>query len=350
MPKSDNQKAKLFALYQILHDYTDEDNGLSMAEIIVRLESNYNIVAERRSITSDFATLETVFHIEIEARKSETTRYYLRTRTFSFSDIKALERGIQTNDTLSESAARELVKKLKSLCSIHEGKRIYANLPDHIRGIDEDMINKIETLESAIKDNKTVRFSYPRYAFSAAAHVEYSDTQHNVSPFEIVYVDGQYYLFARKHSSGYYYSADCKKEREAIYYFALEKMKGITTSRGNREGIEQFEKMAAVDYEMAAAYPVYGGKSETISIKFTNDLLGLLKERFGADIEISNIDDKYSRVAAAAEITPEFFGWLFSFGTGARLLTPLHAVQRYKKWIKDVYEMYQVPAKLSKEI
>jgi predicted DNA-binding transcriptional regulator YafY len=350
MPKSDNQKAKLFALYKILYDYTDENNGLSMAEIIAKLESNYGIVAERRSITSDLATLESVFHIEVEARKSDTTRYHLKTRLFSSQDIESLTHSIQTNGLLNKAAARELTNKLKTLCSIHEAKQIQIQeaISDHIRGIDEDILNKINTIEMAIKEDKQIRFSYPRYIISPSACLEYVHVAYSVSPLEIVYTDGEYHLFTYIKKPRYSSDNDIK---EGVFYFSLNKIKDVSIlSYCKREGIEQFVTNRAAGYSDAAAYSVYGGKTETISMKLSNDLLAAAQDRFCANITTSAIDDKYCRVVAAAEITPEFFGWLFSMGTGARLLTPLNVAQSYKRWLKEVYEMYQVPAKLSKDL
>ncbi len=346
MPKSDNQKAKLFALYKILHYYTDENNGLSMLEIIAKLEHDYDIVAERRSIISDLATLETVFHIEVEARKSNTTRYHLKTRSFSFSDLEALAHSIQTNDILTEAAARELTNKLKTLCSIHEGKQIQiqSDLSDHICGIDEDILNKINTIELAIKENKQIMFNYPRYDISNPSHVECNIDCYFASPCEIAYANGQYYLFAQENP---YFKI---LNDGGIFYFALKKMKDVRLPYPRkRRGVEEFEEMAVTGFSKAAAFPTYDSKTETVSMKFSNSLLELMKDRFGANVEISTTDEGHSRLAAAAEITPEFFGWLFSLGTGARLLTPLHVVQSYKKWLKDIHEMYQVPAKLSKD-
>lgn len=112
--------------------------------------------------------------------------------------------------------------------------------------------------------------------------------------------------------------------------------------------------MAAAGFSKAAAFPNYhrktNNKTETVTMRFSDDLLDLVKDRFGENVEISATEEGHSRLAAAAEVTPEFFGWLFTLGKGARLLTPLHVVQSFKRWLKDVHEMYQVPAKLSKDI
>ena len=48
MPRTTFQKKKLFALYQILYEYTDDNNGLTMTEILSKLQ-NRGISAERLS-------------------------------------------------------------------------------------------------------------------------------------------------------------------------------------------------------------------------------------------------------------------------------------------------------------
>ena len=77
MPRTTSQKKKLFALYQILYEHTDDKNGLTMAEILSKLE-NRGILAERRSIYDDIEILQNDFDIDIEARKTTTTRYHLQ--------------------------------------------------------------------------------------------------------------------------------------------------------------------------------------------------------------------------------------------------------------------------------
>lgn len=39
MPRTTSQKKKLFALYQILYEHTDDNNGLTMAEILSKLQN-----------------------------------------------------------------------------------------------------------------------------------------------------------------------------------------------------------------------------------------------------------------------------------------------------------------------
>lgn len=67
MAKSTNQKLKLLYLMQIMLENTDDEHGLSMAEIIDKLAA-YDISAERKSIYSDFELLR-FYGIDIQRNK-----------------------------------------------------------------------------------------------------------------------------------------------------------------------------------------------------------------------------------------------------------------------------------------
>ena len=346
MPKSDNQKGKLFALYRILHDYTDESNGLSMAEIIAKLESVYDIVAERRSITSDLATLETVFHIEVEARKSDTTRYHLITRPFFFSDVMSLAKSIQANNVLTGLEARALLEKLKTLCSNEQAKQIQiqANLADSIQGISIEMREKIDIIQSAISEDCYIVFSYPNYYLDGTMPFYY-EARCSVIPLSILHTDDKHYLFGRNIHS----------EKSNFFYFRIEKIESISVSQPykmKQQDKDELKKIRTKNHNWEA-YPIYDGWSwspEEVTMRFSNKLLEAVIDRFGLDVKINPIDDKHFRVVHEVVVSTEFFGWLFSMGTGARLLSPLQVAQKFKKWLKDVHEIYQVPAKLSKDV
>ncbi len=49
MPKNPNQKKKLFYLYKILHDHTDDEHALTMPQIQEKLLS-YEVSADRKSL------------------------------------------------------------------------------------------------------------------------------------------------------------------------------------------------------------------------------------------------------------------------------------------------------------
>ena len=70
MPRTPNQRLKLLYVMKILLERTDEDNLLSVADIISALVV-YEITAERKSIYSDIELLRQ-FGIDILTRRDKT--------------------------------------------------------------------------------------------------------------------------------------------------------------------------------------------------------------------------------------------------------------------------------------
>lgn len=57
MAKLDGQRPKLLFLLKILNEYTDEEHGISIREIIEKLAA-YDVPAERKSIYADMDCLK----------------------------------------------------------------------------------------------------------------------------------------------------------------------------------------------------------------------------------------------------------------------------------------------------
>ena len=64
MSRNENQKLKLYYLYRLMLEKTDDEHGLTMPEIIDALEAN-GITAERKSIYRDLETIDEKMDIEI---------------------------------------------------------------------------------------------------------------------------------------------------------------------------------------------------------------------------------------------------------------------------------------------
>ena len=56
-----DRKKRPFCVYKLLFTYTDDDNQLTMPEIISKLESDYGIFSERKAIYDDIKMLQLIF-------------------------------------------------------------------------------------------------------------------------------------------------------------------------------------------------------------------------------------------------------------------------------------------------
>ena len=118
-------------------------------------------------------------------------------------------------------------------------------------------------------------------------------------------------------------------------------MKNIQVSANDREGVEQFKQIDMARYT-TQTFSMFGGEAEKLILEFSNNLIGVVIDRFGKDIPTRKTDEKHFQVSVEVVISEQFFGWLFGLGTGARIVSPQSAAERMKKLLKDVKNIYEV--------
>lgn len=84
---SNNPKAKLKTLYvmRILQDETDAEHGLSLRQIIERL-NDYGIQAERKGLYRDIEALRE-FGFDIQTYQRNPVQYAIASRDFTLSEL-----------------------------------------------------------------------------------------------------------------------------------------------------------------------------------------------------------------------------------------------------------------------
>ena len=69
---------------------------------------------------------------------------------------------------------------------------------------------------------------------------------------------------------------------------------------------------------------MYNGEKSRVTLQFTNDLINAVYDRFGktGDIIYQPKGTKHFTVTVEVEISPQFYGWICSFGNKARITGP----------------------------
>lgn len=344
MPKSDYQKARLFAVYQILQRYTDDTHGLTKRQILESLEKNYEINSTRQTVDLDLALLEYPLSIHYNTTNEKPRKYSLATRHLQFEEIKAIAESIQENPFLPLTQKRHIIKDLKeNLCSIHEAKEISLKALPYEEGansIDEEISSLLETLDHASEEQLIVKFTYPYFSFKKT-YLKRTDEEYKVLPLYTYSLNGKWYLCACKKVKPRYSKKIMKEyKKEDILCFEVAKIMNLIIWRKTADGTPMPEtdivKKAAMDYD----YSTEEHRIEKVSMEFDKDLLPLIYERFGKNVNIDKTEGNKVHIVHETDISSEFFAWIFSLGTGAKLLSPLYVTQRMKRWIQALSDLY----------
>lgn len=326
MPKSRNQKLKIAYLIRILQEKTDETHGLSTEELIREL-GRYDISAERKSIYDDIALLQDDYGLCIEHDKA--LGYRLSQREFDLPELKLLVDAVQSSRFISASKSDELIRKLKGLTSEHHARDLQrqVTVKNRIKSMNNTTIYSIDTIHNAILHNRRITFQYWGWTVEKQQMARHNGKKYNVSPWMLLWDDEYYYLVA------------FDEDQQEIRHYRVDRMRAVSESEENRNGREAFMKIDVADYS-SSIFGMFGGTPVHVTFHCTADMADVVIDRFGKDV-ILIPDAEGFRFHADINISPQFFGWVASFGNKIRILSPTRVAEQFKGHLIEALELYR---------
>lgn len=333
MPRSSMQKQKLLCLRKIMLEKTDEKHGLTMAEIISELKS-YGIDTERKSVYDDLHVLE-LYGVDICRTKTSTVRYYVGNREFEMPELKLLVDAIQSSKFITHKKSLSLIKKLEGLVSVNEGKQLQRQVfvANRVKTVNERIYYNVDNIHNAISSDRQITFKYYRWEldFKSAQKIikkERKDGgEYRVSPWALCWDDENYYMIA--------YDA----EAEMIKHYRVDKMEEIKITDDERDGRQKFDKFDIAGYSKGV-FSMFGGEEVNVKLSVQNDMIGVIVDRFGADIFVTKETEDRFCVCVSVMLSPQFYGWVFGLGGKVRILSPKRAVDEFKEQLGTVEKDY----------
>lgn len=86
---------------------------------------------------------------------------------------------------------------------------------------------------------------------------------------------------------------------------------------------------------------MFTGEVQTIHLRFENHLVGPVIDRFGRDTIIVASDENHFTVRVDVAVSPQFFAWVFGFGTAVEILSPENVREDYKQELLSLSEKYK---------
>lgn len=337
MAKSSRQKQKLLQIMRMLMEQTDENHGLTVAQIIEELEA-MGIPAERKSVYDDLEVLEQFgesFGFELCRQKTNTVSYYIGSRVFQLAELKLLVDSIQSSKFITASKSNELISKVESLASVHEGRQLQRQVyvSNRVKNPNETIYYAVDCIHRAISLDKKITFAYLEWAIGSGKDKickrrRRDGKRYSVSPWALTWDDENYYLVA------------FDSEAQAIRHYRVDKMEKVDLSTDARDGKEVFEEFDMALYSKSV-FGMFGGDITSVKLRFTKDMIGVVADRFGKDIFINAEEEDYFTVNIKVALSPQFFGWVFGLSDKVQIIAPENAVNMYKEGLEKVLRKYK---------
>ena len=324
--KLSHQKLKLFYLMKILMEKTDEEHTITVPEMIAEL-GKLGISAERKSVYDDLEYLK-LFGLDVCSRKTRTHDYFIGSREFELPELKLLVDSVQASKFITHKKSMELISKIEKLTSEANAKKLHRQVfvTNRVKTVNETIYYNVDKIHDAIAANKQITFKYYDLDVNRKKVYRKNGDRYTESPVALTWDDENYYLITYK------------EKYDDYAHYRVDKMESIEITEEDRVLSEEPFDLSAYS---KTTFAMFGGEETEVSIKFENDLVGVVFDRFGTDVRIVKADEDHFICTVKVAVSPHFLSWIVSFGRRAKIMSPDYVVDEMYALIRESLENYE---------
>ena len=325
MPKSDNQKLKILYILDYLQKNSHENHLVRASDLISMLDREHNISCDRKTVYSDIAALQD-YGIDIISIPGKNGGYYIASRNFELPELKLLIDAVQSSRYLTERKSRELIEKLLTQCNEQDARLMKRNIlvSGRVKSMNETIYYSVDTIQEAIAQNKQITFRYFDWDFGGKR--KYRENKYIASPYGLCQDNENCYLLA--------YS-----DRHGITSYRVDRMIDIALLDTPRVPCPELTGKALIELANRL-FQMFSGDAVDVKLRFHNDLLNVVIDRFGKDIMLIPDGDKHFNFTVRVAVSPMFLSWIIGFAEKAKILYPASVADELQQLCKSAMSQY----------
>lgn len=318
---------RLLKLKEILFNETDGVNYLDMDELISKLEAFSEDKYDKRTIKSDMDSLEAAdFEIQTTTGKYGKILYSHQARLFETYQLRLIIDAILSARFITTNEKQNLIEKVKQLTSKHIAKTFPGPVMFSQSSNDdyERVKYNIDHVHRAISEKKVLTYRYGRYNVNKKFEYGRNGDLYYVEPYALIWQNDNYYLIGRF------------QENDEMRHYRLDRIREISISE------ESFVKREFHLQEYVnQSFMMFAGEEIRIKIRFDNELINVVLDRFGLEADIRKDGDNHFVLSSKAKLSDGLVNWILTWGGQAKVISPDHLVDRVKKEIENMVASYQ---------
>lgn len=321
------QKQKLLIMEQLFNQRTDESHAITGNQLIDILGA-MGIKAERKTIYDDIATLCDA-GLNIETTKiGHSNAYYMGERLFTDEELKALANAVASSKYLTIKRSNEIIKKLQTLTSEYHAPALRRSIHNENRTKTQSdaVYRAVDVLQEAILSDRCAEFTCTDNSGEKKKGSKRAEERVTISPYQIVWECERYYVICW-----------CEKQQKICRYRA-EKLTDIAIGSEKRHPLTEEEEREL--RRLKSGGELGEGTSEVLKIQFIDSLTEAVCEKFGDKVQMHREKDGCFTIEAEVKLSPNFWGWLFGLGDGAKILAPQYAAEIAGERLKKLSQIY----------
>lgn len=340
-----NSKEKILRILQILKN-TDIDHPINTTGIISRLNNDYGIETERKSVMRDINTLMSIPNFEYEIVKCENPNdgWYMLSREFEDYELKLFADFISSGKYISESDSKIILKKITDHAS-PSGKELIKSSLISYKGqklIGTHSLEYFSIIIQAILENKKIRFKYFDVTKGNKLIHKRSGHVYTVSPYYTVLYDNEYFLIAN--TDGHNNTAHYRIELMDDVNFVTDK--NAPDKYVKRRPITEIEELykdgelVPVEKYLRSSVNLWTGELINVKLRCKNSSRLTMIKYFGDTWISENKDDTFD-ISVDVTDNEGFYRLIAQLGTNVTILSPDSARAHFKHYLRSVLEQYE---------
>ena len=325
MPKSDNQKLKIFYILDYLQRNSHQAHPVRASELQEMLLQQHNIECDRKTIYSDVAALQD-YGVDIVSLPGKGGGYYIASRNFELPELKLLIDAVQSSKFLTEKKSRELIEKLCSQCSVYDARLMRRDVlvSGRVKSMNETIYYNVDAIQDAIAENRQISFRYFDYGLDGTR--QYREREYRASPYGLCQDNENCYLLA--HSP-----------RHGATSYRVDRMSDILSLEEPRLPCPELTGKALTEYANRL-FQMYSGQTADVKLRFHRSLVNVVIDRFGRDILLIPDGEEHFVFTVNVAVSPMFLSWVIGFGSKAKVLYPQSVVEACKAMCREALSQY----------
>jgi len=324
MPKSDNQKLKIFYILDYLQKNSHADHPVRASELITMLEK-HDIQCERKTVYSDIAALQD-YGIDIVSIPGKNGGYYIASRNFELPELKLLIDAVQSSRYLTEKKSRELIEKLCKECSVHEAKLVRRDVlvSGRVKSMNETIYYNVDAIQEAIGQNVQISFRY--FDWNLDGSRRYREKPYVASPYGLCQDNDNCYLL------GY-------SDRHGITSYRVDRMADIRLTEESRIPCPELTGKNLIEHANRL-FQMFSGEAVDVKMRFHRSLVNVVVDRFGRETMLIPDGAEHFVFTTRVAVSPLFLSWIIGFGNKAKILHPASVARQCRDLCLEVMEQY----------
>ena len=325
MPKSDNQKLKIFYILDYLQRNSHQDHPVRAAELLTMLERQHNIICDRKTVYSDIAALQD-YGVDIVSVPGKNGGYYIASRNFELPELKLLIDAVQSSRYLTAKKSRELIEKLCKQCSVHDAQLMRRDVlvSGRVKSMNETIYYNVDAIQEAIAANRQITFRY--FDWGLDGKRRYREKNYTASPYGLCQDNENCYLLA--HSP-----------RHGVTSYRVDRMTEIQLTQDARTPCPELTGKALTEHANKL-FQMYAGEATTVKLRFHRDLTNVVIDRFGRDTMLIPDGEDHFVFTINVAVSPMFLSWVIGFGSKGKILFPQSVVDQCVDMCRKAMEQY----------